>query len=405
MTRPPRRSHTRFLIVVAIGLALAAIAALLFWPWYTSRGRQAAQTTPTSQSAQLTPTSQPTLTSQPAPTSQATQSALGARIDSFFKDETARHLFSGSVLVERNDQVLLESGYGKADLSSGAANNPDTRFYMGSVTKEFTAAGILLLQERGKLSVNDHLCKFVAQCPASWAAVTIHELLIHTSGIPDLDAFSLPRTSWSAWFASFDNRSLSFPAGSRFFYCNTCYKLLAYVVQVASGVPYAQFLQQNIFTPVQMNSTGFTGYYSKENHATGYASWGTPAVSLGLSLASQWSWLQGSGLLTTTARDLARWDKALYAYTVLSQASETQAFTSYVTADLFPNSKYGYGWFISPSPIAGHPLIWHDGVIDGFRNYLGRYIKDHITIIILSNLATTDIVGLAHSVQTIIYGR
>lgn len=330
---------------------------------------------------------------------------LSAQIDSLFKSETEQQHFSGSVLIARDGQPLLEAGYGQANWDSHAANDSDTRFYLGSVTKEFTATGILLLQEQGKLHVTDHLCTFVEQCPSSWQAVTLHELLIHTSGIPDLDAFELPRSSWSAWFASFASLDLEFPAGSKFHYCNTCYKLLAYVVQVASGLPYAQFLQQNIFTPLQMSRTGFTSYYTQTNDALGYETWEAPAEHLGTELPSAWSWLQGSGLLYSTVNDLYRWDESLYAHTVLSQHSQDLAFTAYVAADLFPDSKYGYGWFISHSPIADHPLIWHDGVIDGFRAYIGRYIKDHITIIFLSNLATLDPLALAQRIQALLFAE
>lgn len=372
---------------------------------------QLRQPSPTSP---VTATPQATLTPQVTPTPTATQpvanaqnSQIAARINALFTNMVAQQRFSGSALIARNGQVILEKGYSMANWAGNIANTPDTRFFMGSVSKEFTAMSILILQERGKLHVTDHLCSYVAHCPAPWQPVTIHELLTHTSGIPDLDGFQLPMSSLAAWIGAFDNVALEFPAGSRFHYCNVCYKLLAYVVESASGTPYSQFVQQNIFGPLQMSATTFdsSNYYSQANDAIGYATWRSPAVRLGFSAAPQWSFLAGSGLLHTTVKDLYLWDQALYTHNLVSQHTLDEAFTPYVTANLFADSKYGYGWFISHSPIPGHPLIWHDGVIDGFRNYIGRYIDDHVTIIILSNLATLDSPALARSVQQIIFGH
>lgn len=339
---------------------------------------------------------------------QATPKAsLASQIDSLFSGLTARQSFSGSVLIAKNGQIILEKGYSMGNWASGIPNTPDTRFYLGSVTKEFTSMAILMLQEQGKLGVHDHLCTYIPNCPSPWKTITLHNMLTHTSGIPQLDAFHLPMSSPAAWISGFNHVPLEFQPGSRFHYCNICYQILAYVVQRVSGQPYSQFLQQNIFDPLQLKSTKFDSnyYYSHLKSAIGYASWRSPAMRLGWPASAQWSFLDGSGLLYTTVNDLYRWDQALYTTTLVSQQSLNEAFTPYVTANLFANSKYGYGWFISPSPVAGHPLIWHDGVIDGFRTYIGRYIKDHITIIFLSNLATISPVPLAHSVEKLIFAH
>src|SRR5712664_3159100 len=123
-------------------------------------------------------------------------------------------------------------------------------------------------------------------------------------------------------------------------------------------------------------------------------------------MGPQWSFLDGSGLLYSTARDLFLWDQALYTNTLLPQSVLRTAFTPYVdAAELFPGSGYGYGWFIAQSPVAGHRLIWHDGAINGFRNYIGRYVDDHVTIIALSNLATVDPVAFAQSIQKVVFAN
>ena len=141
---------------------------------------------------------------------------------------------------------------------------------------------ILILQERRKLNVHDLLCKYIADCPPPWQPLTIHELLTHTSGIPQLDDSSLSDASPQAWIDSYDNVPLSFTPGSQFSYCSVCFQILGYVIQQASGEPYSNFIQQSIIDPLQMKNTGFDSqyYYSQADHATGYATWQVQPCSL-----------------------------------------------------------------------------------------------------------------------------
>jgi CubicO group peptidase (beta-lactamase class C family) len=235
--------------------------------------------------------------------------------------------------------------------------------------------------------------------------VTLHEVLTHTSGIPELDTSQLSAASPAAWIASFDNVPLAFTPGSTFAYCSVCYQILGYVVQTVSGQPYRQFIQHMILTPLHMTESGFDSkfYYAHPEDAHGYAAWQSEAGDLGWEMAPDWSFLFGSGLLYSTVTDLALWDHALTTDALLNQQARTAAFTSYTSNSLFAGSTYGYGWFIASSPVAGHRLIWHDGVIDGFRTYIGRYIDDNVTIIFLSNLATVDSPTLAQSIQKIVF--
>jgi CubicO group peptidase (beta-lactamase class C family) len=316
--------------------------------------------------------------------------------------------FTGSVLLAQGGHILLSKGYGLADWDNNAGNTPDTRYYLGSVTKEFTATSILILQQNGKLSVKNSICDYIPNCPAAWQPVTLHHIMTHTSGIPEVDTSSLSPDSPSAWIASYDNVGLSFTPGSEYSYCSVCFQILAYVVEQVSGQPFDQFVEQNILQPLGMTNTGFDCdvYYAAGNHANGQASWQSSAMELGWdNLSPQWSFLFGSGLLYSTTEDLYKWDQSLYTHQILTQDSLDAAFTPYVTADLFPDSQYGYGWFISPTPIADHRLIWHDGVIDGFRTYIGRYVDDDITLIFLSNLASVDNYSVGQSVQQIIFAN
>jgi CubicO group peptidase (beta-lactamase class C family) len=410
LQRPSTRYPKRSVVLIASGLLAAMVLSLLVFvlgPWHTTP-------TKTNQSKPITHVISPTATSQPTakPTLQPTPTlqnqSLADQVDSLFTSLVAQQSFSGSVLIARNGQVLLQKGYSMADWDQQIPNNAQTHFFLGSVTKEFTATAILLLQEQGKLDVQKSVCTYIDPCPKYWQSVTVHDVLTHTSGIPENSNMPLSNASPSAWIYSFNAYALTFTPGSQFSYCSVCYQILAYVVEQAAGEAYAQFLQQNIFTPLHMQSTSFNSqaFYAQPNHATGYAGWQTPAITLGwddVDMTDPWSFLFGSGVLTTTVGDLYLWDQGLDAHKILSQHSLDQAYTAFSPTSLFGGSGYGYGWFIGKSPIAGHRLIWHDGVIDGFRTYIGRYIDDNVTVIFLSNLASTDSLSIAHSVEQLVF--
>lgn len=401
--------NKQYLVIGAIFLSLIGLAVplLVSAPWHKTalappRLDQRVHSNDAALQAQQQATSTPSTTPTLPP------ALINAQINALLNQQVAHHQFSGSVLIAKGGEVLLSSGYGMADLNQQVPNTPDTRFYLGSVTKQFTAMAILMLQQQGKLDINDKLCAHLPECPAPWQLVTLHEVLTHTSGIPQLDDSQLSATSLDDWINSFDNYPLEFPPGSQEDYCNVCYQVLAFVVEKVSGEPYSQFIQQEILGPLNMKESGFdsAAYYSQPNHSIGYESWQVVADQLGWEhIDPQWSFLFGSGLLYSTVSDLYLWDQALYTNTLISRQTLETAFTPYITSNLFPTSKYGYGWFITRSPVPGHPLIWHDGVIKGFRNYIGRYIDDHVTIIILSNLSTVDVLSLAHSIEQIVFAK
>ena len=145
-------------------------------------------------------------------------------------------------------------------------------------------------------------------------------------------------------------------------------------------------------------------YLSLADHAVGYASWRVQDVSIGLDAAPQWSFLCGAGLVYSTVEDLYRWDQGLSSHTLFSQQTLDEAFTSYV-ASQYAGSSYGYGWFITKAPRAGHRLIWHDGRVNGFRTYNGLYLDDGITIIFLSNLSTLDELATARALEQIVFAH
>jgi CubicO group peptidase (beta-lactamase class C family) len=335
----------------------------------------------------------------------AQDALIASQVNNLLMSKTEDLQFSGSVLIAHNDKVLLRKGYSIADWSKQVSNTPQTRFYLGSTTKQFTAMAILILQEQSKLHVHDHICSYIAPCPQPWQQVTIHELLTHTSGIPEFDHTNVSNASPQSWINDFDDVPLGFAPGSEFSYCNVCYQILGYVVEKVSGEPYCTFLKQTIFDPLQMNSTGCDQpYLSLPDHAVGYASWHVQDVSIGLDAASQWSFLFGAGLLYSTVEDLYRWDQVLWSHTLISQQALDEAFTPYVSTQ-YAGSSYGYGWFIAKAPIPGHRLIWHDGRVNGFRTYNGLYPDDGVTIIFLSNLSALDELALAKKLEQIVFAH
>ncbi len=359
--------------------------------------------TPAVQTTRLTPSLQP--------------STLSAQLDSFLTSQVATDQFSGSVLIARDDKVIFSNGYSMADWDDQVSNTPYTKFHVGSLTKQFTAMAILILQERGKLHVQDALCTYIPDCPTAWQAVTIQELLTHTSGIPQLDS-PPPTSSPQDWLARYDNVRLAFTAGSQFSYCNVCYQVLGYVVQQVSGVPYGVFVQQAIFNRLQMRNTGFDpDYLSLPDHAVGYQDWQVKADPDDRPLPPEMSFLYASGLLYSTTEDLYRWNQALSQHTLVSQRSLDAMFTPYVSScppngpeefcPDFSSLEYGYGWFIATESThtSQRQLIWHYGALDGFTAYIGRYPDDKVTIIVLSNLQKLDVFALVSNLEQIIFAE
>ena len=306
---------------------------------------------------------------------------LAAQLDDYLSGLVKQNRFSGAVLVARDGRVLLTKGYGFANLELEVPNTPQTRFRLGSLTKQFTAAAVMLLQEQGKLSVQDAVCKYVENCPAAWQPVTIHHLLTHTSGIPNLTAFpdyqktmALPATLPET-LARFRDKPLEFVPGERFNYSNSGYILLGYVVEKVSGKSYADFMRENVFAPLGMNDTGVEvpGALIKRR-ASGYRFGpagfvNAPYMDMNIP--------HGAGALYSTVEDLYRWDQGLYGGKLLSQKSLAAMLT-------VVKEFYGYG--IGVDTQFKLQRVGHSGGINGFNTYMARFPAEHALFIVLSNL-------------------
>jgi CubicO group peptidase (beta-lactamase class C family) len=290
-----------------------------------------------------------------------------------------------AVLVAQNGKVLFQSGYGQSDRENHVPVTPETRFRIGSITKQFTSAAILKLQEQGKLSVQDKLTKYIADFPRG-DEVTLHHLLTHTSGIhsytsrPDFpDKVGQP-TQWEELIQSIKRDPYDFDPGTKWLYNNSGYLLLGYIIEKVSGQPYEDFLRTQFFQPIGMENTGvYRADLKLKNEALGYQRQGYHFTR-----APNWdmTWAGGAGALYSTVGDLYRWNEALFNGKVLTEPSLRAAFTAARTQD-GRDTGYGYGWALSDT--RGSQVIAHGGGLPGFSSYLLRMPRENLTVVVLEN--------------------
>lgn len=327
---------------------------------------------------------------------------LASKLDQVLAGYQENRAFIGSAMVAKGGKTILEKGYGMANIELGVPNSPDTKFRLGSITKQFTATAILQLEEQGKLSVNDSACKYVAECPESWKAITIHQLLTHTSGIPsytDGPEFAKPKMmriplSPMEVLMLTKDKPLEFKPGEKFNYDNSGYIFLGVIIERVSGEKYAGYLKKHIFSPLDMQDSGYddTSVILK-NRAAGYQSNDSGefrnADYLDMSLP------YAAGSLYSTVRDLARWDRALYTGRVLSKASREKMWTP-------AKNNYAYGWGVQKD---GRKQLSHGGGINGFSTFIARYPDDDAVVIVLSNNQQANTAPIAIALAGTLFGE
>ncbi|HSA92706.1 MAG TPA: serine hydrolase domain-containing protein [Terriglobales bacterium] len=326
--------------------------------------------------------------------------ALEAKVDAYVKPYLESHNFSGSVLIARGDKVLVSKGYGMANYELDVANTPHTKFQIASVSKPFTAAAILLLEERGKLKLKHPLAKFIRDYPQG-DKITIHQLLAHSSGI--VNANNLPgyreksrfHQSLDQVIAMFKGTPLLFQPGEKFDYSNSNYNLLAYVIEKASGETYGDFLRKNIFEPLGMSDTGEP--HADEiirNHASGYVPRGMSDVQNAPYL--DWSIKTGNGSLYSSVEDLYKFDRALYTDKLLRRSSRDQMFKEHFEG-------VGYAWFIGKK--LNRRAITYTGRSPGYTTALLRFVEDDATVILASNIYSSLTRSMADDLAAILFGE
>ena len=292
--------------------------------------------------------------------------------------------FMGAVLVARDQELLLNKGYGFANLEWQIPSTPTTKYRLGSLTKQFTAAAILLLEERGLLKIEDFVVQHIPNSPIEWKYVKIFNLLNHTHGIPNYTQFPEFRAITACkktpleQIQLFIDKPLDFEPGTQYAYNNSGYVLLGYLIEVLSGQSYETFLKENIFSPLGMQDSGYDSHVDIIPHrASGYDKDAyakfTNVEYLDMSLP------YAAGSLYSTTEDLRRWMQGLFDGKLLSSASlhkMTQPFKEH----------YGFGFEIKE--INGIKVITHDGGINGFNTVLTYCPETKTSVIVLSNLNT-----------------
>jgi CubicO group peptidase (beta-lactamase class C family) len=287
----------------------------------------------------------------------------------------------GAVLVARGNDILLNKGYGEANVEQNIPNDPNTKFRIGSLTKQFTAALVLLLQQDGKLRIEDPVRKYLPDAPKSWDKITLAELLGHNSGIPEIQ--SDPRfRSWAMSphthadeLALFEDRPLNFEPGSKNEYSNSNYLVLGAVIEKVTGEDYGTLLHNRILKPLGMNDSGVDkDGLVLPKRAQGYNNDNgrlVPAASESMSVP--WS----AGSMYSTANDLLRWERGLFDGKVLSAGSLKEMTTP---------GKVSHGFGVGVTTEDGMEVVDHNGAIEGFVAHLAYVPEPRIAVIVLSNV-------------------
>ena len=331
---------------------------------------------------------------------------ITVKVDEYMNAAVKFNHFSGSVLVARDGQPVISKGYGMANYELNIPNTPQTVFRIGSITKPFTAMAIMILQERGKLNVNDPICKFLENCPAAWQPITIRHSLTHTSGmvnytnLPDAPK-GLTRYTSAEFVDLLRGKPLEFTPGENFAYNNSGYYLLGLIIEKTSGKTYEEFLRDNIFAPLGMKNSGYDDPRPLvANRASGYRRAGSTFVNATyLDMGFPYS----AGALYSTTEDLFLWDKALYTEKLISRKSLDEKFTPFKDMDFLPGAKYAYGWAISKR--SNRQMIEHGGDINGFSTYIRRFPADNVTVIVLSNQERFKVDKIADDLSDIVFGE
>jgi len=367
-------------------------------------------------------------TAERAP-AQSAEAATDKKLDAVFSGVTAPDAPRLAALVRKNGRTVFERGYGVRDLRSKAKIDAHTNFRLASFTKQFTAMAAMLLVRDGKLGYDETLTQIFPDFPEYGKAITIRNLLNHTSGLPDYEDLmeATEKTKGPVWTPDKQiqdaevlellkkEKNGKFAPGTSWSYSNSGYVVLGLIVAKVSGKTYGDFLDQRIFTPLKMNRTIVfqNGKNKVPNRAFGHSKENDALKETDQSSTSA---TLGDGGIYSNLEDLARWDDALRNHTLLSEKEFQPALIPVKLSDgsesqwpkepnddnLHPGKpvSYGFGWFLDP--YQGHPRMWHTGSTMGFRTVIERFTEaDDLTVIILCNRTDLESERLALQIADI----
>ena len=328
-------------------------------------------------------------------------------VDALFTGATSTTTPGAAIIVIQDGVVLQKSAYGMADLERGVPFETDTSTRLASVSKQFTAMAIMILEEEGRLDYDDPITRFLPELSRFGDEITVRHLLNHTGGLPDyydvmveVTGVERPLTrhaldTYAKWGEPL------FAPGERYEYSNPGYELLALIVERASGEVFGDFVEERIFAELGMtNSVVLDDRHPKlAKRAYGYRIDGD---GFALNDDDPLNYIVGSGGVYSTVEDLYRWDQALYGENLVSKTTRTKAFSParLNSGELYP---YGFGWRLDEH--LGHPRIAHSGGWVGFRTFIGRYVDDRFSVIVLTNLAEAEPERIADTIAAIYFAE
>jgi CubicO group peptidase (beta-lactamase class C family) len=316
-------------------------------------------------------------------------------VDEAAHDQIVAQHLPGLVVLVAGAGTPVVRAYGNADIAGHVPVTADTRFQIGSITKQFTAACVMQLVEAHRLSLDDTLAAYVPSYAAA-RAVTIRDLLEQVSGIPEyLDSGDTMTAAqhpapFAALLARIASKPLAFAPGTRWAYSNTNYLILGHIVELVSHEPWERYVREHIFGPAHMTHSGFIGEAMPGVTATGYV---LDGGAFGTAVPLDETWAYAAGGIVSTAGDVLAWDRALLAGAIVPLADVDLMRRSAVLPDGIA-TKYGFGWIIDGS--TAHPRVWHNGGTFGFSATNATFPSDGLTIVALTNLgeaAPVNVVG------------
>ncbi len=331
------------------------------------------------------------------------QSDFAGQVDHYLADQMEKdHIPGVSVAVVQNGQIVFAKGYGLANVELLTPATDNTVYELMSVSKQFTATAIMMLVEQGHVALDDKINKYLPDLPDTWNAITVHQLLSHTSGIPDY----VDRPDF--WQGVRQDRApdevlklvrdlpLNFQPGTQWHYSNSGYYVLGQIIEKVSGQRYADFLNEHIFKVLGMSSTQVNNLQALiPNRASGYI-WQKNQLQNAEYVSPTQMW--AAGAVNSTVTDLAKWDAALYTEKILKQSTLEQMRAP---TKLNDGSEVPYGEGNELATVRGHRVAGHQGTGNAFNTTFLRYVDDQLTVIVLCNLAQAPSHDFAAHIATI----
>jgi len=327
--------------------------------------------------------------------SQISDSTISNKIDTLIQLLYSRGQFNGSILVSRKEKVLYEKAYGKSDVKNNIDFTLATPCYLASLSKQFTAVGILTLVQKKRIALDDHINKYFPDFP-NGDSITIKQLLNHTSGIVNYEELGIDRpglTNQDIYNSLIQHKVLQFHPGEKYDYSNSGYVLSAMIIEKVSKMSFAGFMKKYVFDPLKLTST-FIYDNSLQNQkpvTKAYGKFGDESDVI--------SNTTGDGGICSTVEDLFKWDNALYTNKPVSQPILSQAF-AHTILNNGTKSLYGLGWMIKDD--SGNKIVYHTGGSGGYRTYIERNLDNHNAIIILTNIENSPRREISQAIDNIL---